>query len=177
MTAGVSRCCFQNMYCFFRASPVSQQWRIHLQCRRCRRRGFDPWVWKISWSRKWQPTPVFLPGKSHGWRIMAAYRPWGAKSQTWLSNWTHTCCFLWEKGTHGFHYIFKVCDPNAGHVADQITHKQNPHDFISLSPDESSNLEWKIYLLDLSQQHTDNDYSLINPSLCTQLCRKHFLIH
>ena len=32
------------------------------QCRRCR---FDPWVWKISWRRKWQPTPVFLPGKSH----------------------------------------------------------------------------------------------------------------
>ena len=28
--------------------------------------GFDPWVRKISWRRKWQPTPVFLPGKSHG---------------------------------------------------------------------------------------------------------------
>ena len=27
--------------------------------------GFNPWVWKISWRRKWQPTPVFLPGKSH----------------------------------------------------------------------------------------------------------------
>ena len=26
---------------------------------------FDPWVWKIPWKRKWQPTPVFLPGKSH----------------------------------------------------------------------------------------------------------------
>jgi len=30
------------------------------QCRRC---GFDPWVGKIPWRRKWQPTPVFLPGK------------------------------------------------------------------------------------------------------------------
>ena len=29
----------------------------------CRRHGFDPWVGKIPWSRKWQPTPVFLPGK------------------------------------------------------------------------------------------------------------------
>ena len=33
------------------------------QCRRC---GFNPWVMKIPWRSKWQPTPVFLPGKSHG---------------------------------------------------------------------------------------------------------------
>ena len=33
------------------------------QCRRCKRWRFDPWVRKIPWSRKWQPTPVFLPGK------------------------------------------------------------------------------------------------------------------
>ena len=71
----------------------------------------------------------------------------------------------------------KVCDPNAGHVADQRTRKQNLHDFISLSADESSNLEWKICLLDLSLQHRDTDYYLINPSLCTQLSTKHFLIH
>ena len=32
----------------------------------CGRHGFDPWVRKIPWSRKWQPTPVFLPGKLHG---------------------------------------------------------------------------------------------------------------
>ena len=30
--------------------------------------GFDPWVRKIPWRREWQPTPVFLPGKSHGQR-------------------------------------------------------------------------------------------------------------
>ena len=40
------------------------------QCRRCRRCGFYPWVGKISWRRKWQPTPVFLPGKSHGQRSL-----------------------------------------------------------------------------------------------------------
>ena len=33
--------------------------------------GLDPWVGKIPWKRKWQPTPVFLPGKSHGQRILA----------------------------------------------------------------------------------------------------------
>ena len=31
-----------------------------------KRCGFDSWVGKISWRRKWQPTPVFLPGESHG---------------------------------------------------------------------------------------------------------------
>ena len=43
------------------------------------RLGFDPWVRKIPWSRKWQPTPVFLPGKSHGPESMAGYNPWGCK--------------------------------------------------------------------------------------------------
>ena len=42
------------------------------QCRRCR---FDPWVGKHSWRRKWQPTPVFLPGKSHRQRSLAGYSP------------------------------------------------------------------------------------------------------
>ena len=36
-------------------------------------------VRKIPWRRKWQPTAVFLPGKSHGQRSLAGYRPWGCK--------------------------------------------------------------------------------------------------
>ena len=40
------------------------------ECRRRRRHRFDPWVRKIPWRWKWQPTPVFLPGKSHGQRIL-----------------------------------------------------------------------------------------------------------
>jgi len=39
------------------------------------RRGFDPWVRKIPWNRKWEPTPVFLPGESHGQRSLAGYSP------------------------------------------------------------------------------------------------------
>ena len=39
----------------------------------------DPWVGKIPWRRKWQPTPVFLPGKSHGQRSLAGYSPRGGK--------------------------------------------------------------------------------------------------
>ena len=41
-----------------------------------RRPGFNPWVGKIPWRRKWQPPPVPLPGKSHGQRSLAGYRPW-----------------------------------------------------------------------------------------------------
>ena len=37
--------------------------------------GFDPWVKKILWRRKWQPTPVFLPRKSHGQRNLVSYSP------------------------------------------------------------------------------------------------------
>ena len=45
----------------------------------CRRHGFDPWVGKIPWRKKWLPTPVFLPRKSQGQRSLAGYRPWGHK--------------------------------------------------------------------------------------------------
>ena len=49
------------------------------QCRRQKRRGFDPWLRKIPWRRKWQPISVFLPGESHGQRSLADYSPWGWK--------------------------------------------------------------------------------------------------
>ena len=44
--------------------------------------GFDPWVGKIPWSRKWQPTPVFLPGKFHGLGDPVDYSPWCLKQQS-----------------------------------------------------------------------------------------------
>ena len=46
------------------------------QCRRCR---LNPWVGKIHSRRKWQLTPVFLPGESHKQRSLAGYSPWGHK--------------------------------------------------------------------------------------------------
>ena len=54
----------------------------------CRRHGFDPCVGKISWSRKWWPSPVFLPEKFCGQRILAGCSPWGCKQldvTEWLS--------------------------------------------------------------------------------------------
>ena len=44
-----------------------------------KRHRFNPWIEKILWRRKWQPTPVFLPGKSHGQSSLAGYSPWVAK--------------------------------------------------------------------------------------------------
>ena len=43
----------------------------------CTRSGFSLWVRKIPWRRKWHPTPVFLPGKSHGQRSLVGYNSWG----------------------------------------------------------------------------------------------------
>ena len=48
-------------------------------CLQCRRPGFNPWVRKIPWRREWLPTPVFLPGESHGQRSLVGYSPWGHK--------------------------------------------------------------------------------------------------
>ena len=48
-------------------------------CLQCGRPGFDPWVGKIPWRRKWQSTPVFLPGESHGRRSLVGYSPQGRK--------------------------------------------------------------------------------------------------
>ena len=48
-------------------------------CRRCKRHGIYPWVGKIPWRRKWQPSLVFLPGESHEQRSLAGYSPWGCK--------------------------------------------------------------------------------------------------
>ena len=45
----------------------------------CRKHRFNLWVRKIPWRRAWQPTPVFLPRKSHGQRSLASYSPRGIK--------------------------------------------------------------------------------------------------
>ena len=50
------------------------------------RRGFSLWVWKIPWRRAWQPTLVFLPGKSHGQRSLVGCSPQGCKELAMKSN-------------------------------------------------------------------------------------------
>ena len=62
---------------------ANKKWRLlfwlsgkELACQ-CRRYRFDPWVRKIAWRRKWQPTPMFLSGKSHRQRSLVGYSSWG----------------------------------------------------------------------------------------------------
>ena len=69
------------------------------QCRKHKRSGFDPWVGKMPWRRKWQPTPVFLPGKFHGQRSLAGYSPWGHKESDMTKQLsTHTHIYTWWRG-------------------------------------------------------------------------------
>ena len=58
--------------------------------------GFDPWVGKIPWRRAWQPTPVFLPGESHGQRSLGGCSPWGHKDSdtTEATADTHRCAAI-----------------------------------------------------------------------------------
>ena len=48
------------------------------------------WVWKISWGRKWQPAPVFLPGESYGQKSLVSPRLWGQKESDTTEQLTHT---------------------------------------------------------------------------------------
>ena len=100
----------------FHNLPLLIAWNTHLcyglprwlsgkesacQCRRCKRCWFDLWVGKISWRRKWQPTPVFLPGKFHGQMNLASYCPVGLQSQTRLCRYIHIqACAHRHKHTH-----------------------------------------------------------------------------
>ena len=60
------------------------------ECRRHKRCRLDPWVRKILWSRKWQPSPVLLPVIIYEHRSMAGYSPWVAKS--WI--YEHSCMHM-----------------------------------------------------------------------------------
>ena len=63
--------------CRLRARWLAQT--VKETCPQCRRPRFDPWVRKIPWRRQWHPTPVLLPGESHGQRSLVGYSPWGHK--------------------------------------------------------------------------------------------------
>ena len=81
---------FKAVYSCSGASQVAQWWRICLWLRRHR---FDSWVGKIPWRRKWKPTSGFLPGKSHGWRSLVGYSPWGQRrvGYSLASKQQHSC--------------------------------------------------------------------------------------
>ena len=53
--------------------------KLSCQCKRHKRCRFHSWIGMITWRRKWQPTPVFMPRESHGQWSLEGYRPWGCK--------------------------------------------------------------------------------------------------
>ena len=63
---------------------IGKEHAFQCQCRRCKKCGLDPWVRKIPWRRKWQPTPVSLPGESHGQESDGLHGV--TKSWTWLKH-------------------------------------------------------------------------------------------
>ena len=100
-----------SVYCVPKGLPG---WHCskELTCQ-CRRLRFDPWVAKIPWKKAWQPTPVVLPGESHGQRGLVGYSPWGRKESDtteWLAH-THTCC----KHRTGHFKFFKKSNLSARH--------------------------------------------------------------
>ena len=71
------------------------------QCRGHKRCGFDPWVGKVPWRRKWQPSPVFLPGKSHGQRSLVGPSSWGCRVRLdWATEHPHNAGIIGELESH-----------------------------------------------------------------------------
>ena len=83
---------------------------IYLQCGKPR---FDPWVGKIPWRRKWQPTPVFLPGDSQGQRSLVGCRLWG-RTELDTTEWlTLHLIILWHCLSLGLEWKLTFCSPVA----------------------------------------------------------------
>ena len=81
------------MFCIFSFPGGSGDKSVCLQCRK---HGFDPWVRKIPWRRKWQPTPVLFPEKFHGWRSPIGYSPWGCKESDTTERF-HLTLYIWTR--------------------------------------------------------------------------------
>ena len=60
----------------------------------CRRYRFDPWIQKIAWRRKWQPTPVLLPRQFHGQRSLVGYSPWGRQEFDTMEHWAQPIIWI-----------------------------------------------------------------------------------
>ena len=88
-------CMCTHTHTHTQAPLVALWYETCLQCRRCMRHWFDPWVGKIPWRRAWQPTPVFLPGESHGQRSLAGYSPQGHKELNITEATGHACTHIY----------------------------------------------------------------------------------
>ena len=96
------------------------------QCRRRRRNGFNPWAGEIPWSRKWQPTPVFLPGKFHEQGAWRATSPWGRKESDEIE---HVCM-----QTLNFMLVFQLKHRAGGWDSKRTEKQSQPHCFLECVP-------------------------------------------
>ena len=89
------------------------------QCTKRKRHGFTLRVRKIPWSRKQQPTPIFLPGKFHGERSLVGYSPWGHKESDMTERLSipHFLILGWPKSSFGF--FCKILWKNLSELFDQ----------------------------------------------------------
>ena len=88
------------------------------------RLGFDSWVRKIPCRKKWHPTPVLLPGKSHGRRSPVGYSPWGHKDSDtteWLSMHATTIVASNKAFPPVLHYSTSSCVSPASRTTDIFT--------------------------------------------------------
>ena len=124
------------------------------QCRRQERCGFFPWVGKIPWRREWLPIPVFLPGKSHGWRSLTGYSPWGCKESDMtkqLSMHTHrpmpphSSTLVWKiPWTEEPGRLQSMGSQRVGHLLSDFTFTFHFHALEKEMATHSSTLAWKI---------------------------------
>ena len=89
---------YGSIFLFFKESPYYfpgfSRWLSGKESAcQCRKFGSNLWMEKILWRREWQPTPEFLPGKSHGQRRLAVYSPWSCKRvrHNWVTE--HPCLY------------------------------------------------------------------------------------
>ena len=98
------------------------------------RRGFNPWVGKIPQRRAWQPTPVFLPGESHGQRSLVGYSPQGGKESdmTEVTGREHEHTYYYSATTHPQQTL--LIDPSIPCHCTEIQPQQSSPDSTSEGP-------------------------------------------
>ena len=104
------QCCFESYTSVnMQRLPQCHWWqRITCQSKRHKRHRFDPWVGKIPCSRKWQLTPVFLPGEFNGQRSLAGYFPWGCRELDTTGRLSTHVCVCTHTHTHTCKVLCKL---------------------------------------------------------------------
>ena len=122
-----------------------------------RRHGLDPWVSKKPWRRKWYPTPVFLPGKSHGQSSLEGYSPWGWKTVG------HDLATKqqWQQ----FHYTHVPYSPLLTDIPLCCTAEANTMLWINYTPIKSSKTKNKCCFKWDGKITVLNNYQWMSPSL------------